>query len=85
MTIGGKVLQSNQSDEVFVGEFDAQGVGQGLLSFGGPGDQRAFGIAADSLGRITFVGESTGNIEVTSETLPNGGSSDVFVGRLTPP
>ena len=85
MTIGSTTLTNAGSNDAFVAKFDTSGTVQWALGIGGTGFDYGKGIATDSAENVYVVGDySSGSITIGSTTLPNAGSSDIFVAKYPP-
>ena len=79
---GGTTLSAVGERDVFVAKLDPAGTVDWAVRFGGAGNDAAYGIDVDSLGRATVVGYFSGDVAFDDVTLASAGGSDGFAVKL---
>ncbi|WP_437639262.1 SBBP repeat-containing protein [Sorangium sp. So ce854] len=82
--LAGGPVESAGSDDVFVAKLDPQGGYRWSHRFGGPGADRATGVAVDRERQVFVTGAFTGKVRFGAEQLEAGEGTDVFVTKLSP-
>ena len=83
MTLGTQTLNSAGGDDAFVAKFDSAGNVLWAESFGGAGDDHAYGIAVDNSGAY-IAGRYSGTVSFGANFLTSSGDTDVFALKLDP-
>ena len=83
-TLGGKLLMTQGSYDLFIARFTAQGKLSLLLTGGSPGYDAGIDIATDSAGNAYLAAEFNGTIYLGGGSLSSVGSSDIMVAKITP-
>jgi hypothetical protein len=81
---GGGELAGNEQDDVFVAKLSGAGAHRWSHRFGGPGVQRALGLAVDGGGNVLVAGAFAGPLDFGGGALPHRGGRDAFVAKLSP-
>jgi hypothetical protein len=81
-SIGGAMLTSAGMRDAFVLKLDPGGTPLFVRSFGGSGDDYAFGVAADPLGELFVTGVFSSTIDLGGGELTSEGLSDAFAVKL---
>lgn len=82
--LGGGVLTSAGSDDVFIAKLDPKGKHLWSKQFGGPSSEAALFVGVDDLGYVFATGTFAGSVDFGSGLLTSAGSSDVFILSLDP-
>ncbi|MGK3994969.1 SBBP repeat-containing protein [Sorangium sp. So ce1024] len=82
--LAGGPVRSAGSDDVFVAKLDPQGGFRWSHRFGGPGADRATGVAVDRERQVFVTGAFSGKVQFGEEQLEAGEGTDVFVTKLSP-
>ena len=87
VSFGSSVLTSVGSQDVFVAKFDAVGNPVWAKQAGSDtaGDERGWGVAANSTGRVFVAGSIVGDAVFDEIVLSSAGERDMFVAALDPP
>ena len=80
---GSGVLESEDAEDVFVVKLDVDGRARWSQRFGGPGSQRASGVAVDVEGHALVTGTFRGSVDLGGESLESDGNADIFLVKLT--
>jgi hypothetical protein len=76
---GTGLLTSAGGNDAFVARYDVNGNALWSKRWGGAGDDRATGLAVDSLGNVIATGTFTGDVSFGGPTLSNPGGADIFL------
>ena len=79
VNFGGGPLASAGGNDIFVARYDANGNHLWSRQWGGASDDRATGVAVDSLGNVIVTGTFTGDVNFGGGPLVNPGGSDIFL------
>ena len=82
--VGGTHLPSAGSSDVYLVKFNADGHQQFALDFGGLGNESPAGLVVDADGNAVLTGTYSASVNFGSGTLPDAGSADAFVAKLSP-
>lgn len=82
--VGDYQLPSAGNLDSFVAKLDAAGSVLWAKAFGGPGEQRATGVAFDAMGDALITGFFIGNINLGDGPSPFASSFNVFLAKLDP-
>jgi hypothetical protein len=80
--LGGEVLASVGTSDVFVASFDASGAHRWSARFGGNGAETLNGLAVTPAGDVAFGGTFYGSFTLGDTTLTSASALDSFVARL---
>ena len=84
ITFGSTILTNGGIANIFVVKYDPSGNVLWAKSAGGTGDDDGYGISTDASGNIVVTGSfESPTITFGSTILTNGGSSDIFVVKLS--
>jgi hypothetical protein len=84
INFGGSGLNTDNIADAFVAKFNGNGLHQWSASFGGPGDQRAEGVAVDSEGNVFVIGKFSGNLNFGGGDLGPVEEEDGFLAMFSP-
>jgi hypothetical protein len=84
ISFGGGVLGSVGSNDIFLSKLDGSGAHIWSERFGGAGDDRAAGIAANSAGDTLLTGAFSGTTDFGSGPLASAGGTDIFIAKIGP-
>lgn len=79
--LGGAVLTSAGSYDVFTAKYDAAGAHLWSNRFGGSGDETVIGAAVDGSGGLQVAGYFSGTTDLGGGVLTSAGGTDMFVAR----
>jgi hypothetical protein len=79
IVLGPDPLVSVGGTDVFLAQYDANGVYQWSQRFGSTLDDAAFELAVDVQGRIAITGHHRGSINFGGGPLPFAGNTDIFI------
>jgi hypothetical protein len=82
--LGGDVLITRGSDDIFVAKYDVNGRPLWSKSFGGGAVDSGLAAAVDGSGRVLVTGRFTGTVDFGGGPLIVEGSSDGFLLKLAP-
>ncbi len=77
--LGSDPLVSAGGRDVFLAQYDANGIHLWSQSFGSPLDDASFDLAVDVHGRIAITGHHRGPIDFGGGPLPFAGNVDIFI------
>jgi len=78
----GTQLVSNGGEDIFIARYTSAGTLLWAKQFGGPGNERATGLALPINGGVAVCGNYSGDFAMDGFALTNRGGSDVFLSRL---
>ena len=79
----GVLIESNdESRDAFFAMFDANGVIQDAVAFGGTGTEHVWGMATTPQNDVYIMGRFGGTFEAFGEEFPTAGSFDIFTVRF---
>jgi hypothetical protein len=81
---GGGPLPSAGKDDIFVAKFSAGGAHVWSKRFGDTDDQQGRAVTADGSGNVILAANVRGSVDFGTGALPDGGSVDLAVARLSP-
>ena len=82
LVAGATTLPNAGGKDAFVAKVDPTGKVLWAQALGGPGDQAALAIAADSIGNTVVEGSFEDTLTVSTTTLSSGGGFDAFTAKL---
>jgi hypothetical protein len=81
---GGGPLNWIAASDCFIAKFDANGVHQWSLGYGGSSHDPAYGVAVDAAGNVAITGYFIGTANFGgSDLTSNAGSNDIFFARYS--
>jgi hypothetical protein len=83
MDIGGGVLTSAGSSDVYIARLNPSGGHAWSKRYGNASSQAATGIAVDEEGNLLVTGSFQGTIDFGGKVLTSAGSDDIFVAKLS--
>jgi len=78
-SVGSESVTLQGASDVLLASLDGVGKVQWLRGYGGPGSDRADGIAADMAGNIYIAGSFSDSVDLGGKSLTSKGLSDAFV------
>ena len=82
VNFGGDTLNAPNTIDSFVATFDTNGAHLASNAFGGPDEQRAYGVAWDPSGNVLVTGDFDGTIDFGGGPIAANGQEDSFIGVL---
>jgi len=82
-TFGSFIRTAKGGKDLFVARLDSTGKVTWVTTAGGTGNDNATGVGVDSQGNVTFVASTTTVATFGTTTVPNKGSYDIVVAKLT--
>lgn len=82
--LGGGVLLQRGSTDIVVASFNPAGSHRWSRRYGGPGEERGYGLAADTAGNIYISGSISGAVDLGAGVLSNDGGLDGVAFSLNP-
>ena len=84
VNFGAGGLTSAGGRDIFLARYDAMGAPLWSGSYGGAGNDEAYGMAADASGEMVVVGLFSQTVNFGGGALVSAGGSDAFIARFTP-
>jgi hypothetical protein len=82
MTLGGEVLHTRGSTDVYIAKFDEKGTLRWITQAGGDRGDNAYSMVCDPQGNLYLGGSFGGSAKFDPVTIESAGSNDLYIAKL---